>query len=180
MSEDSLFKQIHDCNLVTYYLLPLLEINKFKFGEDNFVNAFVDSTGTHIFVEVKDPTEMEEPFHVQWFKTTAIHDNRRFIVYELPERWQDTFELFKQGKYSQFSRLAKATIFQHSGLRWKFPSVNAEGRATELSDARLLALKREVSLRDAMALEFNVESTLMANRELIDPPKESEFLRVVL
>jgi hypothetical protein len=172
-----IIKYIHECNLVACYLLPLLEISKFNFGEDNFVNAYVSPQGDLIYVEVRDFEETEEPYHCDQYNCTLDLAGRKFIVFTLPEKWKHTFQMFCKGQYSQFTKAAKATIIQYSGLHWKLPIT---GTNRMLTDARLLALKREQALIRELSDQLEISERLLQGKELIAPPEPSEFLDLEL
>jgi hypothetical protein len=172
-----IIKYIHECNLVACYLLPLLEISKFNFGENNFVDAYVSSKGDLLYVEVKDFHETEEPYHCDHYNCTISWGHQKFIVFTIPEKWKHTFQMFCEGRYSEFTRLAKAMIIQYSGLSWK---VHIIGTNRQLTDARLLALYRGDTLRALLAEQLAISGEVLEDRELIDPPKPSEFLDLEL
>jgi hypothetical protein len=181
MSRESVLKAIYEHNLVTYYLLPLLGINQFNFGQDNFVNAFVDVAGDKLYVHVKDLYYIEDPYHSQWYHSTITVEGKNMIVFELPIKWKNTFTLFREGKYSLFTKAAKSTIIRNSGLRWKVETVDEEtNMPLTMSDARLLALNRTDSLIKALAEDLNVDPVMLRDQELISPPKDSEFIKVIL
>jgi hypothetical protein len=172
-----IIKYLHECNLVACYLLPLLEINKFKFGDNNFVEAYVNRKGTQIYVEVNDFSGAEDPYHNDNYSATLGMYNRKFIVFTLPEKWKHTFQMFREGKYSEFTKLAKAMILQHSGLLWKQPATGKSRK--QLSDGRLLAMYRSDVLRIALADQLEIDPDDLLDRELIDPPRDSEFIESV-
>lgn len=170
MSRD-IMKDIYKFNLCATYLLPLLEIGMFNFGESNFVNCYVTPQGTSLMVEVRDFSETEDPYHNVHYVTTVKQDGRKFIVFALPEKWKHTFQMYVAGNYSSFTKAAKAMIIQYSGLNWRQPTENPR---TTLSDARLLAMYKGAALRALLSEELDMD--LDENSELISPPKPTEFL----
>ena len=159
-------------NLCTFYLLPLTGLNKRSFGtEENFRDCYVNPEGTELYVAV-------------YYLTTTLQHHPRMIrtegrpgapvyVFELQQEWQDHFQLFKQGKYSQFSKRAYDLIIENSGLRFK--AVNPNGLPT--TDLRLLAIDPDASRRDILRKKlsehFGVE--IERNAELLSPPPEKSF-----
>lgn len=169
-----IIRYLHECNLVACYLLPLLEIDQFKFGTNNFVNAYVSREGKLIYVEVLDYSGAEDPYHNDHYAYTVNKDDRKFIVFTLPEKWKHTFQMFCEGRYSEFTKLAKALIVNHSGLMWKVPANTRE----LISDGRLVALYKGVALREALAEELGIDPDDLIGRELVDPPYPSEFMDI--
>jgi hypothetical protein len=145
----------------------------FNFGTYNFVNAFVHPDGILLYVQVKSFTHTEDPYHCKHYAcTTTDEEGRKFIVYTFPEKWLHTFQKFKDGKYSEFTKLAKATIIQYCGLHWKHPT----DRGQILSDARLLAMYKRESLKVLLAEQLSIDPQILDGNELVSPPKLSEFL----
>lgn len=174
MSRD-LLKELYRHNLCSVYLLPLLGINMFDFGPDNFVNCFVEPGGEYLHVEVADYTVTETPYHSPYYHGMLEVDGRKFIHYRLPGEWKHTFEMYREGKYSSFTKAAKAVIIQYSGLNWRAPSDKPN---VLLSDARLLAMFRKESLARTLAEDLNISPELFGG-ELVAPPKSHEFLSLL-
>jgi hypothetical protein len=138
------------------------------------VNAYVTPDGDLIYVEVLDLLETETPYHCREYRTThETTEGRKFIVFTLPERWTHTFQKFKEGKYSEFTKLAKATIIQYSGLSWRMKTAQL---GKEISDARLLAMYRRESLKVLLAEQLAIDPQMLDDQELLAPPKPSEFM----
>lgn len=151
-------------HLSTYFLLPLIQLNKFSFGAANFINSYVNRDGTVITVEVTDLRLCEShSTHPQYLKEKEIF-GRSYIWFSLPERWSKDFTLFTQGKYSKLSEVARGMIIQFSGL------THNEGGIT---DARILALNKSQVLREKWEEELNM--ILPDNMELLSVPSEAQF-----
>jgi len=173
MSEVSVIRVIHEYNLCATYLLPLLELNQFNFGPNNFVNTYVDLTGTKLAVRVYDRYGAEDPYKSN-YHIDLIEDGNAFMhVFRLSARWSRTFQLFRQGKYSEFPDVAKRAIIKNSGLKWKQEEMNG----AVISDARLLALYRSPLLISKLSEELNIPQEMLTG-ELIQPPKHSEFIEL--
>jgi hypothetical protein len=144
----------------------------FDFGEYNFVDCYVSTEGEQLFVHVHDHEHTETPYHNPHYSRLAYRDGKRYIVFDVPQQWKHTFQMFREGKYSKFTEKAKAVIIQHSKLNWKVPT---DRSGVTLSDARLLAMYREHSLREVLSEELDVDVDLLSG-ELIAPPKAEEYL----
>lgn len=171
---ESVITSIRTYNLVSYYLLPLIQLNRFMFGEDNFINSYVASDGSHMHVQVKDLHDNEIPYKNQWFYTVHQLGDRNYFTFVLPRRWKATFDLFREGKYSEFSEYAKEYITSYSGLQYQ-ELING----IRYTDARLMALYRNNALRNMLAEELAVDPSLLQG-ELITPPPPDEFLDLVV
>jgi hypothetical protein len=173
----NIMKDIHKHNLCAVYLLPLLEIGMFNFGESNFVNCYVsleDPERVFLLVEVVAFDETEDPYHNTHYTMCKVHNHRKFIVFTLPEKWKHTVQMFQQGRYSSFTKAAKAMIIQYSGLNWK---QKTDKDNITLSDARLLAMYKGAALRDLLSEQLGAD--IPEDGELISPPKLTEFMEVV-
>lgn len=140
-------------NMCTWYILPLIYLNKASFGEGNFVESFVNQSGSTLTVEVimldichKDC--LESPHLMRKLDRPKEH---AFLWYYVPSRWRADFDLFKAGKYSKLSSAAKHRISEYSGL---FSGQYADGY--QASDARLQALDRSPQLRKAWEEELDL------------------------
>lgn len=164
---------VYQHNMCTYYLLPLIGINKFSFGVlTNFRNCYVNPQGTELYVEC-------------YYLGTSLDSNPYLIrkesnpytsvyVFSLPEKWQSDFKLYKQGKYSKFSTEAKDLIRHQSGLRYK--AINDDGFPT--TDIRLLAIDADPARRNILRTKLSgyLDVPIDENAELLDAPSESSFI----
>lgn len=160
-------------NKCTYYLLPLIGINKFSFGVTiNFRNCYANPDGSELYVTV-------------YYTLTSLKDHPNLLriegkpgapvyVFSLPEQWKADFQLYKLGKYSKFSTDAKDLIRNQSGLRYK--AVNSGGIIT--TDIRLLAIEADADRRDILRKKLSeyLDCTIPADAELLDAPSESSFV----
>lgn len=163
---------VYKHNMCTYYLLPLIGVNKFSFGiELNFRNCYANTEGTELYVSVNYSLSSLEN-HPNLLRV-AGQARSPIYVFDLPKKWAADFELFKQGKYSKFSKEAKERIIEGSGLRYR--ALNPIGNPT--TDIRLLAIESEQDRRDILRtklIEF-YGVTIDHDAELISPPSESSF-----
>lgn len=158
-------------NLCTYYLLPLIGINKYSFGLSiNFRNCYVNPEGTELYVKVYYLL-FSLKNHPALLRCEG--DAHPVYVFALPENWQYDFECYKAGKYSKFSKEAKGLIQSNSGLRYR--ALNPNGNPT--TDLRLLAIDEDESrrriLRNKLSEYFGVR--IEEDAELLSPPPESSF-----
>lgn len=164
-------------NLCSTYILPLVGLNRWSFGSpDNFINSYVSKEKPYIVVELKSLTLPEN-------KTALKFDFRRddniFVVFEVPSKFQDCLDKFREGKYSTFSEEAKATIRKKSGLRYKAPQPNGTVRSAR----ELLALDKDKELKKAIESELSNPGSpvkLSDDAELASLPDESNFISLNL
>jgi hypothetical protein len=159
-------------NMCTYYLLPLLGINKYSFGvAENFKNCYAHPEGEELYVSVYYllTTLKNHPLLLR----TEGEPGAPIYVFSLPKKWQADFQLYKQGQYSKFSAEAKAAIIAGSGLRYK--AMNPNGTPT--TDLRLMAIDDDKARRDILRnkLQEYLGSDISEDAELISPPPESSF-----
>lgn len=160
-------------NLCSVYMLPLLGLNRWSFGENNFVNSYVNEDNTHLLVEIKTITTLITS-HPKFRFEYRTEDGKLMAVFEVSPEHRKTVELFREGKYSQFSDVSKTIIRKKSGLRYK--AVQADG--TIKSARELLALDKDKELRKVMEKELNVK--IPENAELASIPGDENFFKLNL
>lgn len=158
-------------NLSTWYLLPLIYLNKASFGEGNFVESYVNAIGSVITVEIV----MLDMCHKDCLASPYLMGKREvpqqyaMIWYYVPSRWRADFAHFKAGRFSQFSDKAKHNIEEYSGL---FRGHYADGQY--VADARIQALERSPELKRAWEEELVLE-TLPDSLELMPIPSPRTY-----
>lgn len=160
-------------NLCTYYLLPLIGINKLSFGVSiNFRNCYANPDGTELYVTVYY-TLSSLSNHPNLIRTEG-KPGAPVYVFSLPEKWQDDFQLFKRGQYSKFNDDAKDLILNQSGLRYK--AINPNGLPT--TDIRLLAIEADPSRRSILRAKLSeyLEVPIAEDAELLDAPNAGSFI----
>jgi hypothetical protein len=164
-------KALNDHTRTTYYVLPLISLNKFSFGTpENFIDAYLTKDLKQVVVSVKDTGLV---FPAVWTEAPVEHYTKTEIWLEIPEEfWGDVRNLMK-GKYSAFSLTAKDLITQHSGLTYKRNKTAGDGRNMIDTDARLLALTKDKILKDYLEEELGV--WLDDESELLSPPTDKEI-----
>lgn len=174
MDTQKLIAELHRENLCTYFVLPLLKINKDIFVSGlNFVDSFLTRDGKDIFVWVNETTfflnrvALNPQFETTWNDTSG----NKYIQFSIPEKWHADVQLFIKGKYSLMSEKAKQMIRQHSGLQYR------ERRETDkviVTDIRLLALNRSIAVRELWQVHYGV--TLDEHDELLSLPERRAFI----
>lgn len=152
-------------NLCTYYLLPLIGLNKLTFGRpENFVNCYLDNEGKYLVVALNDfPVNLEQ--HPN-YKFDFENEEGVMAVFEIPAKYHPTVVKFRDGKYSHFSDEVKSIIKKKSGLRWNVP---IEGGKT-VSAKELLALDKDRVLKEKLERDLRVR--IDDDAELISAPTD--------
>jgi hypothetical protein len=173
MSKD-LIETVKEHNLCTFYLLPLLGINKFSFHEKNFMECFAHPEGKYLYVQVKNLENCyPDVYECRNYLGTEQTEHGYFMIwYRFPFRlWRREFDAFKRGMYSEFSERAKSKIIANSGLWWR---KKVEGKKRPFTDLRLLALYRSEVLRKKW--EADLKLNLGPEHELLPAPDEHTYL----
>lgn len=158
--------------LCTWYVLPLIGLNKFNFQEGNFINSYITVDGKYIVVEVADWNLCPGiPSHKQ-FCRKEVGDNCDRIVFEIPELWREDMGNFLKGLYSRMSEYAKQMIKEGSGL--KYESLDDAGNRR--TDAVLLALDKHPILRQQWTNELSIELPTYKSYPII--PEDMELLSI--
>lgn len=162
-------------NLCTHFILPLLKMNKFSFVNSNFVNSYLTDQD-HIVVQVVDRHFVHGKCVIHPHFKGIMTDAEKYLyyVYKIPVIWHNDLQLFKQGRYSEMSRLAKDTIKTQSGLPHNV--LNKDGKM--VSDGRLVALDKGRELK-AMWEEEIVPAEPIEG-ELLSIPSEGSFINLGL
>lgn len=159
--------------MCTYYLLPLIGINKFSFGVNiNFRNCYSNPDGTELYVTVY--YTLSSLANHSYLLRIEGKAGAPVYVFSLPQKWQSDFQLYKQGRYSKFSDDAKELIRNQSGLRYK--AINTNGQPT--TDIRLLAIEAESDRRSILRTKLSeyLDVPIAEDAELLDAPSESSFM----
>ncbi len=164
-------------SLCSTYILPLLGMNRYSFGESNFINSYINEEGNHAIVELKIITQAIQRHNR--FRFSFKNDERNFAVFEIPTEFLETVQLFIQGKYSQFSQTAKTLIKKGSALKYHV----AKPGGGYTSARELLALDKHEELRRALEQELSIPGSpvrIDRNAELQDIPDERDFYKLGL
>lgn len=172
--EDAFLTELLAHTKVTFYVLPLLCMNKFSF-DDKFVDSYINREGTHLCVGLRKGTEMSldvlgNPY-LRFIDTRP--DESVEVWFRIPVDFWSDVQLFIGGHYGDFSEEAKSMIRAYSGLGYRVPDEEGEGVVT---DYRLLALDRSVHLRHKWESLYKLTPDVITKgMDLIDPPGERDF-----
>lgn len=156
-------------NLVTYYILPLLAINKNSFG-GHFKNSYIDKAGIKVFVELKKNMVSPTYKHTPNYVSEVIFNNTLLVMFEVPLEFLQDSKLFVVGKYSEMSKDAKKIIFASSTLPY-----NKTMGSFVVSHPVLQALDKTKTLKSFLINELHVV-TIEDSAELINPPYDNWFI----
>lgn len=164
----SLFRIPEGDNLVTYYVLPLVGVNKKTFSK-HFKSSYIDKAGLKVYVELK--SNMVSPIyqHTPCYITEILINNTKFIQFTIPLMFLNDVALFIRGSYSRMSKEAKKIIYTSSTLPY-----NSRMGSFAVSHPVLQALDRTSTLRTFLINEIGVH--LAENDELITSPNEDWFI----
>jgi hypothetical protein len=161
-------------NLCNIYVLPLLDLNKHKFGEGGkFVNSYVSEDNQHVIVESTHPFTTII-LHHQNYLTSFESDGHYFGVFKVPEYYKEDVVKFRKGQYSKFTESAKDLIRKKSGLTYK--AAGANGKYT--TSLELLALDKNPVLKrhwEEMLSNKGSMVVLDDDAELFSIPNENNF-----
>jgi hypothetical protein len=153
-------------NLAIYYLLPLVELSKSSFGDNrgvidensNFINCYL-STENFIVVKVKDIKKVPQATMESAYYLSDI-DN--LIIFRVTGSYVSDIMKFRDGKYSQFSQVAKDRISIFTGL----------------PDDHLLirVLTKDPLLK--LALEEQLDAKIPEEAELKGLPDPANFINI--
>jgi len=155
--------------LVTYYLLPLIGLNKKSFGR-SFKSSYIDQAGTRLFVELS--SNMKVPLYrgnTQYIAEIALPKGL-LIMFVVSAKMLPDVQLFISGKYSEMSKEAKNVIYKSSTLPY-----NKTMGSFKMSNPILQALDKTKTLRTYLEDTLNIRS-IPDSSELIDPPFNEWFI----
>lgn len=169
-----MYFQDKEDNFCNYYLLPLLKLNKDKFGEGNFINSYVDKKNNLLLVKIKNKEIEYEYYNNDNFVTDyKENDNEYHIIFAIPPIFHKDVNRFKEGKYSELSNRAKLLIKTYSGL-----SLNRKDGTKRKSDFRILILNKHPELKKR--LEDLMGEKISEDAELASVPFDSNFVELKL
>lgn len=158
-------------NLSTWYLLPLIYLNKVSFGQGNFLESYVNSSGTVLTVEIISLDMCHKDCRKSPYLLLAMDgiNSPSQLWYKLPSVWRQDFRRFKEGKFSEFSPTAKHRIREYAGLPYQ-----AYYNGTYITDSRIHALDKSPILRKAWEDELGL-LPLPADMELMPIPSPRTY-----
>jgi hypothetical protein len=169
---DLFLEQLNEKYLASYYLLPLLELSKSYFGEDNFIDAYQTRDGYQVVVLVVDVHSCFEITQSEFLLTVHSTAEGDYMVFQLPERWYFDYRQYCLGKYSKMSVEAKQKIRELSGLKY-----GVVQNGIPITDALLMVLDRNPALKQKWMEVLDVKEWNLPE-ELLSPPAESSFINL--
>lgn len=166
-----LLSEIRKYNLCTWYLLPLVGLNRFSFGEGLFINSYLDRKNLWIIVQIPDLNLVSAKLKVSAIRLWS-NDRGGFLAYSLPSMSAYDVHWYIKGMYSRFSNSLKSIIFERSGLPYR--KLKSDG-GTE-TDIRLLALEGREVVRDFIERELQV--IMDPNQEVLGKPSPESFMDI--
>lgn len=156
-------------NLVVYYILPMVQVNKVSFGR-SFKNAYLSEDGSTVYVELTknmhNPLYKRNPNHI----TDVVKSGVLFAVFKIPAKFYSDVLQFMNGQYSKFDSKTKKLIYQTSSLPY-----NATKGSFSVSHPVLQALDKTKTLRDFLQKYLDI-NTIPNSDELIDPPNATWYI----
>lgn len=157
-------------NLITYYVLPLLGVNKNVFGTC-YGRSYITKNGRDVYVKLRknmvSPVYKTNPNYV----TEFLHESQLFVAFKVPLVYSVDVEHFVKGEYSSMSKEAKRLIYESSTLPY-----NKTMGSFSMSHPILQALDKTKTLRMFLSTYLDIKPVLPESVELIDPPEESWFI----
>jgi len=157
-------------NLSNYFLLPMIKRSAKDFAGGDFVNSYLDIENFHIVVEVETALPRYKDF--AGYDFTVDKGSRVFMFYYIPVVFHGDVALFVEGRYSQFSDLAKDHVHKYG----KLPFVQHYSGEVEKS-VWLHVLDRSEKLKET--LENQLDVYLSDNDELASKPNNNNFFHNV-
>lgn len=171
--DDAFLDELQANTKVTFYVLPLLCLNKFSF-DDKFVDSYINREGTFVCVEVRHDSQMS--LDVLGSPYLRFIDTRKEkmvdIWFKIPAAFWPDVQLFIRGRYGDLSEEAKSMIRTWSGLNYRAPDDDGQ----LYTDYLLLALDRSPALRKKWESLYGLKTHIIPKgMDLINPPGERDF-----
>jgi hypothetical protein len=156
-------------SLVTYYVLPLVGVNKLTFGR-SYQATYISKDGKNVYVELSK--NMHKPVYKANYNYVSeiMHGAVKFVMFDIPLDYVLDIELFLKGSYSKMQASTKKKIYQTSSLPY-----NATMGSFTVSSPILQALDKTKTLRSHLIAHLGIKD-IPENNELIDPPEENWFI----
>lgn len=171
-----LIDELSQENLCTHFILPLLKLSKISFLSSNFVDSYLTHDGKFLLVRVMELmflSRMTHTSHPNYVDTYLSQDKVSFfVVYQVPECWEDDVQLFIGGHFSKMSDKAKNNIIRYSKLAYR----TKDTAGIPVTDGRLLALEQHTKLKEMWERELDVY--LNDKMELLSIPSEKSFMEL--
>lgn len=175
----TLINELKEENLSTYFVLPLLQLNKFSFINPNYVNSYLTEDRKYIVVEVVLQSLLSRTVYYSHpcFRGLCRSKNNEhlYLVYEIPNRWTQNVLLFTLGKFSEFSNGAKEKIIRFSTLLYQ-----QKENGYIVTDGRLLALEKHVLMKEMWEERLSTNGTgrVELNGEVLSIPGKESYIKL--
>lgn len=126
-------------NYTTIFLLPMLEYSKDFFKIKEFISSYIiDELKPKLVLIFEDNNDNEEDLkeilyclqnHEEFVSIDKDDCGDVIVTFNIPERYNDDFIMFKKGKYSKFSNNYKDVLLDNYGR------VTGNGKCIMMSDA---------------------------------------------
>lgn len=146
-------------NLCTYFILPLLDLNKDSYK--GFVNCFLSYNGK-VIVKLDNKPESSYWLHPEYVTDYTL-DGYTYIIYSIPPQHLQELNLFLEGRYSEYPAASKKIIYRNSGLEF-----NKNVGDQIITHNLLLVMAKHPNLR--AHLEKELEVMLPKSGELWNKP----------
>lgn len=174
-------KALYEYHLSTWFLLPATGYSKSDFDPFIFLNIFVANDYSHLYVRTVLSTKSLEN---NGSKSMLTAENNCVLAIPINPIHIPDFQLYKEGRFSEFSERLKGLIIRGSSLYLK---IDFDTNETEM-DVRIAALMSEHRhiMEEALAeaifseeeREFGLEM-LKEGVELLKKPEEHEFIEAL-
>lgn len=174
-------KALYEYHLSTWFLLPATGYSKSDFDPFVFLNVFVANDYSHLYVRtVLSTKSLENNGSI----SMLTEENNCVLAIPINPIHVPDFQLYREGRYSEFTERLKGLILRGSSLPFKidFETNNVE---MDVRIAALLSEHRHVmeeALAEAIFSEEDRESGLEMLKEgieLLKKPEEHEFIETL-
>ena len=154
-------KESNKVNMVTYFILPMLQLNKSSFGADNFIDSYLDKEG-YIIVTTKKPVLVTNTiYNSPWYITDYEKlDKVIAYVFAVPDEYYNDVVLFNEGKFSELSSKLKIEI--------------ARGHSAESIIVKIL--NPQLKDREVIADSLGVDVKYI--KEIQSAPSDSNYIKI--
>ena len=156
-------------NLVTYYMLPLLGLNKSSFGS-SFKTSYIDKEGSKIYVELSKNMKVPSYKYNGFYVAELVVEGNLMIMFNIPASMAGDARMFIEGRYSEMSKEAKNIIYNTSTLPY-----NKNMGSFKNTDPILQALDKTRTLRVWLQSRLGLKE-LPESSELITKPLNDWFI----
>lgn len=175
---EEIIRELYRENLCTYYILPLLKLNKESFLSDfNFVDSFLDIDKRFIVVQVHDVYFFQHvidkhPCYCGIYQ--HVETKVKYVCFVIPDTFKRDVQYFTNGQYSLMSAKAKSYIRMYSGLLYE----NRNANGIIVTDIRIQALDKGQALRRIWEQYLDLKEPMDSDQELLETPGISSYIDV--